>query len=146
MLSRYVPAPHNSKRLMRAALRSCRSTITHLPRMQTTETTTLPRQIEYHNQIEPLILVPVLIMSPSSSQSSQPARAPRRAARQRIRKDPPPLAVPDINDDAAERKRVLNVLAQRRYRELPELAQLIKDVGEMIKVAVQSRADMDICR
>ncbi|KAI1133695.1 hypothetical protein F5Y10DRAFT_228363 [Nemania abortiva] len=37
--------------------------------------------------------------------------------RQRIQKEPPTLAVPDINDDAAERKRVLNVLAQRRYRE-----------------------------
>ncbi|KAI1330984.1 hypothetical protein F5Y16DRAFT_361865 [Xylariaceae sp. FL0255] len=37
--------------------------------------------------------------------------------RQRIHKEPPPLTVPDINADAAERKRVLNVLAQRRYRE-----------------------------
>ncbi|KAI0537999.1 hypothetical protein GGR58DRAFT_321651 [Xylaria digitata] len=37
--------------------------------------------------------------------------------RQRILTEPPVLAVPDINDDAAERKRVLNVLAQRRYRE-----------------------------
>ncbi|KAI1744090.1 hypothetical protein F4680DRAFT_406169 [Xylaria scruposa] len=37
--------------------------------------------------------------------------------RQRIHKQPPALAVPDINDDATERKRVLNVLAQRRYRE-----------------------------
>ncbi|KAI0543364.1 hypothetical protein F4679DRAFT_569104 [Xylaria curta] len=37
--------------------------------------------------------------------------------RQRIHKKPPALAVPDINDDATERKRVLNVLAQRRYRE-----------------------------
>jgi hypothetical protein len=37
--------------------------------------------------------------------------------RQRIHKTPPPLEVPDIDEDAAERKRVLNVLAQRRYRE-----------------------------
>ncbi|KAI8956152.1 hypothetical protein F4801DRAFT_4047 [Xylaria longipes] len=37
--------------------------------------------------------------------------------RQRIHKEPPSLAVPNINDDATERKRVLNVLAQRRYRE-----------------------------
>ncbi|KAI0458778.1 hypothetical protein F5B21DRAFT_459405 [Xylaria acuta] len=37
--------------------------------------------------------------------------------RQRIHKEPPALDVPDINDDATERKRVLNVLAQRRYRE-----------------------------
>ena len=33
-------------------------------------------------------------------------------------KAPPPLAVPDINEDAAERKRVLNVLAQRRYSKI----------------------------
>lgn len=36
--------------------------------------------------------------------------------RQRKYKHAPPLAVPNIDDDAAERKRVLNVLAQRRYR------------------------------
>ncbi|KAI1826410.1 hypothetical protein F4861DRAFT_81587 [Xylaria intraflava] len=41
----------------------------------------------------------------------------RPKTRQRIYKDLPALAVPDINDDAHERKRVLNVLAQRRYRE-----------------------------
>ncbi|KAI3318698.1 hypothetical protein HD806DRAFT_309685 [Xylariaceae sp. AK1471] len=41
----------------------------------------------------------------------------RPRTRQRIHKEPPDLAVPNINDDAAERKRVLNVLAQRRYRE-----------------------------
>ncbi|KAI8629326.1 hypothetical protein F5Y19DRAFT_464515 [Xylariaceae sp. FL1651] len=40
----------------------------------------------------------------------------RPKTRQRIQKQPPALAVPNINDDAAERKRVLNVLAQRRYR------------------------------
>ncbi|TGJ80186.1 hypothetical protein E0Z10_g8585 [Xylaria hypoxylon] len=39
------------------------------------------------------------------------------STRQRIQKEAPTLAVPDINDDAAERKRILNVLAQRRYRE-----------------------------
>lgn len=37
--------------------------------------------------------------------------------RQRVHKEPAALAVPDINDDANERKRVLNILAQRRYRE-----------------------------
>ncbi|KAI0132856.1 hypothetical protein BJ170DRAFT_263799 [Xylariales sp. AK1849] len=37
--------------------------------------------------------------------------------RQRRYKQPPALALPDINDDASERKRVLNVLAQRRYRQ-----------------------------
>jgi hypothetical protein len=37
--------------------------------------------------------------------------------RQRVRKPAPDLTVPDIQEDAAERKRVLGVLAQRRYRE-----------------------------
>jgi hypothetical protein len=53
----------------------------------------------------------LLGMSPSSAASGVPR------TRQRVHKDPPPLDVPDIDDDAAERKRVLNVLAQRRYRE-----------------------------
>lgn len=46
--------------------------------------------------------------------SSKVANRPR--TRQRVHKEPPALDVPNINDDAAERKRVLNVLAQRRYR------------------------------
>ncbi|KAL8348556.1 hypothetical protein RB598_001712 [Gaeumannomyces tritici] len=53
----------------------------------------------------------------AGSQSSQLTHAPRRVTRQRLHKDPPPLAVPNINEDAAERKRILNVLAQRRYRQ-----------------------------
>ncbi|KAF4334650.1 hypothetical protein FBEOM_11516 [Fusarium beomiforme] len=44
---------------------------------------------------------------------------PRR--RQRVHKQPPALDVPDIDENAAERKRVLNVLAQRRYREKKRL-------------------------
>lgn len=40
----------------------------------------------------------------------------RPQTRQRAYKQPPSLDVPDIDQDAAERKRVLNVLAQRRYR------------------------------
>lgn len=40
----------------------------------------------------------------------------RPRTRQRIYRPPPALAVPHIEQDAAERKRVLNVLAQRRYR------------------------------
>ncbi|OAQ86677.1 hypothetical protein VFPBJ_00717 [Purpureocillium lilacinum] len=47
--------------------------------------------------------------------------------RQRVYKAPPALDVPDIEDDAAERKRVLNVLAQRRYREKKRLRRLGKD-------------------
>ncbi|PSS02304.1 hypothetical protein BD289DRAFT_458148 [Coniella lustricola] len=40
----------------------------------------------------------------------------RPRTRQRIQKAPNPLTVPNIQEDAAERKRVLNVLAQRRYQ------------------------------
>jgi len=49
---------------------------------------------------------------PGLTQSSTYVR-PR--TRQRVHKQPPPLSVPNINEDASERKRVLNVLAQRRY-------------------------------
>ncbi|KAF5026721.1 hypothetical protein F66182_1189 [Fusarium sp. NRRL 66182] len=50
--------------------------------------------------------------------------ANRPRTRQRVHKQPPVLEVPDIDDDAAERKRVLNVLAQRRYREKKRLNRL----------------------
>jgi hypothetical protein len=53
-------------------------------------------------------------MEASSSHQARPANPPR--TRQRAYKEPPQLDVPDIDQDAAERKRVLNVLAQRRYR------------------------------
>ncbi|KAI1081598.1 hypothetical protein F5B20DRAFT_578929 [Whalleya microplaca] len=52
---------------------------------------------------------------PEATPITTEIRKPR--TRQRLHKAPPTLAVPNINDDAAERKRVLNVLAQRRYRE-----------------------------
>lgn len=42
----------------------------------------------------------------------------RPKTRQRLPKAPPALDVPNIDEDAPERKRVLNVLAQRRYRTL----------------------------
>ncbi|KAM0416305.1 hypothetical protein ACHAPD_005224 [Fusarium lateritium] len=48
----------------------------------------------------------------------------RPRTRQRAYKQPPTLDVPDIDQDAAERKRVLNVLAQRRYREKKRLSRL----------------------
>ncbi|KAK4234445.1 hypothetical protein C8A03DRAFT_47220 [Achaetomium macrosporum] len=51
-----------------------------------------------------------------------PAERPR--TRQRVHKPPPTLTVPDIDEDAAERKRVLNVLAQRRYRQRKREARL----------------------
>ena len=53
--------------------------------------------------------------SGASSDTSGPAPYTGPRTRQRVYKTPPALAVPDINEDAAERKRVLNVLAQRRY-------------------------------
>ncbi|KPM42399.1 hypothetical protein AK830_g4146 [Neonectria ditissima] len=48
----------------------------------------------------------------------------RPRTRQRAYKEPPSLPVPHIEEDAAERKRVLNVLAQRRYREKKRLNRL----------------------
>ncbi|POR39337.1 Uncharacterized protein TPAR_00461 [Tolypocladium paradoxum] len=55
--------------------------------------------------------------SSSSSSSSAVQSGAKPRTRQRVYKAPPTLDVPDIEQDAAERKRVLNVLAQRRYRE-----------------------------
>ena len=47
-------------------------------------------------------------------------------AAKRQRRTVDDIAIPDISDDAAERKRILNVLAQRRYREIrPMLYSLI---------------------
>lgn len=53
--------------------------------------------------------------SGASSDTGGPAPYAGPRTRQRVHRTPPALAVPDINEDAAERKRVLNVLAQRRY-------------------------------
>lgn len=55
-------------------------------------------------------------LNPEVETASSNAAHQRPKTRQRIHKAPPALPVPDINDDSAERKRVLNVLAQRRYR------------------------------
>ncbi|KAJ4012869.1 hypothetical protein NW752_006140 [Fusarium irregulare] len=53
-----------------------------------------------------------------------PTTANRPRTRQRAYKKPPVLDVPDIDQDATERKRILNVLAQRRYREKKRLSRL----------------------
>lgn len=52
----------------------------------------------------------------AESQSTNPIYNLRRT-RQRVYKPRPPLNIPTIIENAAERKRVLNVLAQRRYSE-----------------------------
>ncbi|KAH7031410.1 uncharacterized protein B0I36DRAFT_122643 [Microdochium trichocladiopsis] len=57
------------------------------------------------------------VMAVAHGTTISPESQTRARTRQRLHKPPTPLDVPDINDDAAERKRVLNVLAQRRYRE-----------------------------
>lgn len=54
--------------------------------------------------------------TPATAQTGDNSNYVKPKTRQRIYKEPPPLEVPNINEDAAERKRVLNVLAQRRYR------------------------------
>ncbi|KAL7789560.1 hypothetical protein V8C37DRAFT_386319 [Trichoderma ceciliae] len=53
--------------------------------------------------------------------SSQADGGGKSGSRQRSYKPPPVLEVPDIEENAAERKRILNVLAQRRYREKKRL-------------------------
>lgn len=52
-------------------------------------------------------------ITPETQSSNSTYIRPR--TRQRVYKQPPALNLPDINEDATERKRVLNVLAQRRY-------------------------------
>jgi hypothetical protein len=47
--------------------------------------------------------------SPEATSSGKPR------SRQRTYKPPPVLDVPDIDENGPERKRILNVLAQRRY-------------------------------
>ena len=59
---------------------------------------------------------PLESAGPNLPSSAELGGKPR--TRQRVYKAPPALEIPDIDQDAAERKRVLNVLAQRRYREL----------------------------
>ncbi|KAH7160306.1 hypothetical protein B0J13DRAFT_126409 [Dactylonectria estremocensis] len=61
-------------------------------------------------------------MTDASTTAATSAGRPR--TRQRIHKQAAPLDVPHIEEDAAERKRVLNVLAQRRYREKKRLNRL----------------------
>ncbi|KZL73795.1 hypothetical protein CT0861_07733, partial [Colletotrichum tofieldiae] len=51
----------------------------------------------------------------------------RARTRQRIPKAAPALNVPNIEEDASERKRVLNVLAQRRYRERKRQSRLARE-------------------
>lgn len=77
--------------------------------------------------------------SGASSDISGPAYAGPRT-RQRVHKTPPALAVPDINEDAAERKRVLNVLAQRRYSK--PASQLTPSGNEEEGVADAKRAKL----
>ncbi|KAF9870300.1 hypothetical protein CkaCkLH20_12147 [Colletotrichum karsti] len=58
--------------------------------------------------------------------AANPTTYIRPRTRQRVHKAPQSLEVPDIEDDAPERKRVLNVLAQRRYRERKRQNRLAK--------------------
>ncbi|KAK5998300.1 hypothetical protein PT974_00677 [Cladobotryum mycophilum] len=62
--------------------------------------------------------------APEASGSGKPR------TRQRIYKPPPSLDVPDIEANASERKRVLNVLAQRRYRERKRQQRRMQEGGE----------------
>ncbi|KAL7821014.1 hypothetical protein V8C26DRAFT_349102 [Trichoderma gracile] len=56
-------------------------------------------------------------MSTKTSPQADDSRVNKPRTRQRSYKPAPVLEVPDIEENAPERKRILNVLAQRRYRE-----------------------------
>ncbi|KAL7962966.1 hypothetical protein V8C34DRAFT_268822 [Trichoderma compactum] len=58
---------------------------------------------------------------PNEECSSQANATGKPRSRQRTFKPAPVLEVPDIEENAPERKRILNVLAQRRYREKKRL-------------------------
>lgn len=64
----------------------------------------------------------------------------RPRTRQRVQKPPPPLAVPDISEDATERKRVLNVLAQRRYSTCSRLP--YTPLPALLSLSVSQKANM----
>ncbi|KAG9257362.1 uncharacterized protein F5Z01DRAFT_383704 [Emericellopsis atlantica] len=78
-------------------------------------------------------------MPGTASRPSGSTGQPR--TRQRRHKSPPVLDVPDIEKDAAERKRVLNVLAQRRYREKKRLN---KKSGSHHGATAQSSESQDV--
>ncbi|KAI1877570.1 hypothetical protein JX265_003578 [Neoarthrinium moseri] len=73
---------------------------------------------------------------------TDPGKRPR--TRQRIHKAPPELEVPDINNDAAERKRVLNVLAQRRYRQRKRQHRLGKSASVSCEQATEAQKGDEI--
>ncbi|KAK1256356.1 hypothetical protein MKX07_008615 [Trichoderma sp. CBMAI-0711] len=56
-------------------------------------------------------------MSTKTAPQADDSRVNKPRTRQRSYKPAPVLEVPDIEENAPERKRILNVLAQRRYRE-----------------------------
>ncbi|KAL7949965.1 hypothetical protein V8C42DRAFT_309093 [Trichoderma barbatum] len=85
----------------------------------------------------------------SGEGSSQASNTGKPRSRQRTYKPAPALEVPDIDEDAAERRRILNVLAQRRYREKKRLRRQKergKEKGDESQgnTAGQSRSDNDI--
>ncbi|KAL6807992.1 hypothetical protein GGI42DRAFT_319441 [Trichoderma sp. SZMC 28013] len=82
--------------------------------------------------------------------SSQVNTTGKPRSRQRTFKPAPVLEVPDIEENAPERKRILNVLAQRRYREKKRLRRQKEKNGgnsqesqENNKIADESRSNND---
>ncbi|KAL2194000.1 hypothetical protein P885DRAFT_80772 [Corynascus similis CBS 632.67] len=69
--------------------------------------------------------------------STQQKGGPRR--RQRVHKPSQPLVVPDIQENAAERKRVLNVLAQRRYRQRKRESRNVAQADDSGQSSTQSK-------
>lgn len=76
-----------------------------------------PRPFTFELALPDYLELSLNIPRTDMAQNTSSAGTNRPKARQRRHKSPPPIDVPDIDQDAAERKRLLNVLAQRRYRE-----------------------------
>ncbi|KAL2173057.1 uncharacterized protein P884DRAFT_213103 [Thermothelomyces heterothallicus CBS 202.75] len=64
-------------------------------------------------------------------------------SRQRIRKPAPALDIPDIHENAAERKRILNVLAQRRYRQRKREARLAARAEGLHQRLTENQAELE---
>lgn len=89
-----------------------------------------------------LLYITTLSMLPSEPRVNNVQSAKNPKTRQRAHKAhkaPPVFDVPDINDDANERSRILNVLAQRRHREYIKNIMMCLSNGTLNRIASQEK-------
>ncbi|KAK1596343.1 uncharacterized protein LY79DRAFT_61923 [Colletotrichum navitas] len=80
---------------------------------------------------------------PGPATTAHAALNNRPRTRQRMPKAAPSLDVPSIEQDASERKRVLNVLAQRRYRERKRQSRLGRENSSHVDVPERRVSETD---